>query len=203
MSVERLPSLSLWRLHSRRLTSVMCDVKLDIVKDPGSQLRGAHNGLYGWSMDWDKQMLVNTRLEKDLEWLFILSYSQYQEVATRVMVKIVKNQKKTLPKSIVKQVLSMNEMANLMTVTQKPIEKEANSKSDGIPMCTPMTTTSSKPDGTPISTPSSKSDYPLMDTSNFATMIQSNSGTNSNVESSWFEQSASNSLLSCCTRGTP
>ena len=38
-----------------------------------------------------KKPLFPTVDVKDFEWHFILSYSQYQEVATRVMVKIVKN----------------------------------------------------------------------------------------------------------------
>ena len=76
-----------------------------------------------------------------------LSYDGHQEVVAEDMTKRVQNQKKTRGKSRVEQVLSMNE-----TVYQKAIDKEANSKNDGTPLCTPLANTSLKPDGTPIGT---------------------------------------------------
>ena len=76
-------------LHTRRLTALMCDVKLDTVKDRGSQLWGAIKGVSGWSKDLDKQIMARTRLEMDLVLTFILSYCQRHEVAARVMVKIL------------------------------------------------------------------------------------------------------------------
>ena len=67
------------------------------------------------------------------------------EVAARVMVKIMKTEKKTFP---------------LMLDKQRPVRKDVNYKSDSTPIGTPnfkadgtvMTTTSSKSKGTPMTT---------------------------------------------------
>ena len=79
------------------------------------------------------------------------------EVAARVMVKIMKTEKKTFP---------------LMLDKQRPVRKDVNYKSDSTPIGTPdfkpdgtvMTTTSSKSKGTLMSTSSSKDDGTLLST---------------------------------------
>jgi hypothetical protein len=140
----------------------------------------------GWRKDLDKQMIVKARLERDLILTFILSYCQHHKVTARVMVKIVRTEKKALIRSMGVQVLS--KMVTLMLVNQRPIEKEVNCKSDGTPigtpdskfegklMCTLLNETSSnyvnrrqsevnyKSEGTPISTPNFKSDCTPMHT---------------------------------------
>ena len=58
-------------------------------------------------------------------------------------------------------------MFNLMTVTQKPTGKEANSNFDGSPMCTPISTPRCKSHGTPIDTPDFKSNETQMTTTSF------------------------------------
>ena len=124
-----------------------------------------------------------------------MSYCEHQEVAARVMVKVVKTEKKTLLKSMGVQVLILNKMVNLMLVNQRPIgtpdskfetsnyailkPREVNSKSEGPPMSTPT----SKSDGTPINTPRSKSDCTLMGThdSKMRVAHQEQSTTNSEL----------------------
>ena len=87
-------------LHYRKLESVLWDVKLYTVIDPGHQ-----------------KILVKTRMEMNLEWPSILPYSQYTEAATIVMVaNIVMNQRKTLSRYIIKPVVCLNKMVNMMTV---------------------------------------------------------------------------------------
>ena len=86
--------------------------------------------------DWDDKM--------DGEWEPpMIDSPKYLEVAARVMVKIMKTEKKTFP---------------LMLDKQRPVRKDVNYKSDGTPMCTPMTTAFFKFKCTPRGTPSSKSD---------------------------------------------
>ena len=98
--------------------------------------------------------------EKDLEGSINLSYSQHQELAARVMVKIMKNEKNTTLEFMdVHEVNSKSDVRPMST----PI-----SKSDGTLMCTLLHETSnyvnlmpkevnSKSEGTPISKPTSKS----------------------------------------------
>ena len=69
-----------------------------------------------------------------------MSYCEHQEVAARVMVRLVKTKKKTLLKSMGVQVLSLNKMGTLMAniskfVNQIPIERmlTVNSKYYGTP----------------------------------------------------------------------
>ena len=69
------------------------------------------------------------------------------------LVKLMKNQKKIFPETMVEQMLSMYKESNLMSVTQKPIEQEANSKSDGTPMCTSDSKSAGTLMGTPMCTP--------------------------------------------------
>ena len=85
----------------------------------------------GWGKDWDKQILMKTKLEKDLDLLFILYYSQHYEVASRVTVKIVETEKKTLSKSMGEQVLGIK-MVALVFVTKR--QSEVNCKCEGTPM---------------------------------------------------------------------
>ena len=65
---------------------------------------------------------------------------QRPAVTSRFMINFVKTEKKTIPKCMVVQVLSKIEMANLMTVTQKPTETKTSSKSVDTPMCPPIST---------------------------------------------------------------
>ena len=74
------------------------------------------------------------------------------------MVYIVKPEKKTLHKYMIEQGLSMTQIFNLMTVSQKPIKKKVISKYDGTMLSTPTF----KYDGTLMSKPDSKSDSTLM-----------------------------------------
>ena len=71
---------------------------------------------------------MNRSRRSRLDLFLILSYSHFQEIARRIMVKIVKNQKKILFKSMVEQMLSLNKMVNLMLFNQRPIEKELQLK---------------------------------------------------------------------------
>ena len=71
---------------------------------------------------------MNRSRRSRLDLFLILSYSHFQEIARRIMVKIVKNQKKILFKSFVEQMLSLNKMVNLMLFNQRPIEKELQLK---------------------------------------------------------------------------
>ena len=75
------------------------------------------------AQDW-----LNRSRRSRLDLFLILSYSPFQEIARRIMVKIVKNQKKILFKSFVEQMLSLNKMVNLMLFNQRPIEKELQLK---------------------------------------------------------------------------
>ena len=59
------------------------------------------------------------------------------EIDSRALVSIVKTEKKTLPKTMVEQVLSRNNIVTLMLFNQRPIRNEDHHKSDSRPIGTP------------------------------------------------------------------
>lgn len=118
----------------RRLKAERGEV-MQIISDPGTQLRGAAKELKDVYNGWDKAELIRYGAKHGFEWNFVMANSQHQNGVTEVLVKLVKGIMKALMAAIGTTVLNLNELFTLMKETQnlaneRPIGLKPNSQTD-------------------------------------------------------------------------
>ena len=108
---------------------------MEIISDPGSQLRGADREISEWRNGWNQDQLVRFGADKGLEWSFIMPSSQHQNGAAEILIKMVKGVKKSFMHAMGDTKLSLNEMNTMMAeisnlVNERPIGIKPNTHTD-------------------------------------------------------------------------
>ena len=108
---------------------------MEIISDPGSQLRGANREISEWRNGWNQDQLVRFGADKGIEWSFIMPSSQHQNGAAEILIKMVKGVKKSFMHAMGDTKLSLNEMNTMMAeisnlVNERPIGMKPNTHTD-------------------------------------------------------------------------
>ena len=122
-------------LHTvRRLLASKGQVST-IISDCGLQLQGADKEMRQWRHGWDSDMLRRFGADKGIQWEFVMPYSQHQNGAVEVLIKLVKGIKKSCMKAIGDTKLTYNEMNTMFLeiaqlCNERPIGLKPNLNTD-------------------------------------------------------------------------
>ena len=72
----------------------------EIISDAGSKLRAADREMKNWRLFWKQNKLNQYGSNNGLDWKFIMPNSHHQNGASEVLIKLVKDAKQSMLKSV-------------------------------------------------------------------------------------------------------
>ena len=88
-----------------------------------------------WRVNWDTDMLRRFGSDKGIDWQFVMPYSQHQNGAVEIMIKLIKGITRSLMKAMGDAKLTYNEMHTLFLevaqlCNERPIGLKPNEQTD-------------------------------------------------------------------------